>query len=120
LPALQQFAALHECAQQHVGEHPVLEEQPAQRFAVDRDVAERLGDHRGEEDGLPGEQVHLAEEPGGAMADDLVARRVEDRHLALADRDERVGLVADLEENVADGRRFLLPVLGQHVELRDR
>ena len=61
----------------------VLEEQRPQRFAVDRDVAQRLGDDRGQEDGLPGEQVHLAEEARGAVADDLVARRVEDRHLAL-------------------------------------
>ena len=36
------------------------------------------------------------------MAHDLVARVVEDRRLALEDRDERVALVADLEEDVAD------------------
>ena len=56
----------------------VLEEQLPQHFALDRDVAHRLGDDGGEEDGLAGEQVHLAEEAGGAVADDLAAgaRRV--------------------------------------------
>ena len=51
------------------------------------------------------------------MADDLVAGRVEDRRLALADRDERIGLVADLEEDVADLCGALLAVFGEHVEL---
>jgi hypothetical protein len=51
------------------------------------------------------------------VADDLVARRIEDRRLALADRDERIGLVADLEEDVADRGRLLLAVRGEHVEL---
>ena len=46
-----------------------------QLFALDRDVAHRLGHHRGEEDRLAGEQVHLAEEAGGAVADDLVSGR---------------------------------------------
>lgn len=36
------------------------------------------------------------------MPDDLVTGAVEDRCLALADRDERVTLVADLEEHIAD------------------
>jgi hypothetical protein len=43
---------------------------------------------------------------------------VEDPDLALADRDERVDLVADFEEHVADLRRPLLAMLGEHVELR--
>ena len=73
-----------------VAERAVLEQERAQRVAVDRDVAQRLRDDRGQEDGLPGEQVHLAEEARGAVADDLVAGRVEDRHLALEDRDERI------------------------------
>ena len=114
---LEQFAPLDEGGEQHVGEGAVLEEEAAQRFAVDLDVAHRLGDDRGEEDGLAGEQVHLAEEAGGAVADDLAAGRVEDRRLALADRDERVGLVADLEEHVADGSGLLLAVPGEQVEL---
>ena len=117
LDPLQHFAALDEGREQRVGEDAVLEEQAAQRLAVDRDVAHRLGHDRGEEDGLAGEQVHLAEEPGRSVADDLAAVRVEDRRLPLADRDERVGRVADLEEDVADGSGLLLAVLGEHVDL---
>ena len=115
---LQRFAALDEGGEQQVGERAVLEEQRAQRFAVDRDVAHRLGHDRGEEDRLPGEQVHLAEEAGGAVADDLVPGGVEDRRLALDDRDERVGRVADLEEHLADLRGPLLAVRGQRLDLR--
>ena len=35
---------------------------------------------------------------GSAVPDDLTAGRVEDRHLALDDRDERVAPVADAEQ----------------------
>ena len=86
----------------------VVEQQRPQLVAVDGDVAHRLRDHRGQVDGLAREQVHLAEEARGAVADDLVARRVEDRRLALEDRDERVAPVADPEEHVADLGRALL------------
>ena len=96
------LAALDEGGEQQVGERAVLEQQLPQLFAVDRDVAQRLGHDGGEEDRLPGEQVHLAEEAGGAVADDLVAGGVEYRDLALEDRDERVGRVADLEQLLAD------------------
>ena len=51
------------------------------------------------------------------MADDLVPGRVEDRRLALEDRDEGVGLVADLEQLLADRGGPLLAVLGQHCQL---
>ena len=115
---LQHFAPLDEGREQHVGEGPVLEEQVAQRQAVDRDVAHRLGDDGGEEDGLAGEQVHLADELGRAEADDLASGRVADRGLALPDRDERVGLVADFEEHLAGRRGALLAVLGEQVDLR--
>ena len=47
-------------------------------------------------------QVQLAEEAGGAVADDLVAGRIEDRHLALADGDERIGGISDPVQHVAD------------------
>jgi hypothetical protein len=90
----------------------------AQGLAVDRDVAQRLGDHGGEEDRLPGEQVHLAEEALAPVADDLAPGRVPDRDLARADRDERVGLVADLEQHLPDRGRALLPVPGEGLELR--
>jgi hypothetical protein len=113
LLALQQFAPLDEGRKQQVGERPVLEEQLAQHFAIDRDVAHRLGDDRGEEDGLTGEQVHLAEEAGGAVADDLVAGRVGDGNLALIDRDERVAGVADFEELLADRGGSLLAKRGE-------
>ncbi len=83
LLALQQLAALDEGGEQQVGEAAVIEEQLAQVLALDRDVADRLGDDGVEEDGLAGEQVHLAEEAGGPVADDLAAGRVGDHHLAL-------------------------------------
>ena len=66
----------------------------------------------------PGQQVHLAEEARGAVADDLVAGGVEDRRLALEDRDERVALVADLEQHLADRGGALLAVARERRELR--
>ena len=114
---LQKFAPLDEGGEEKVGERGVFEEQPPQDFAVDGDVAHRLGHDGGEEDGLPGEQVHLAEEAGRTVADDLVARAVEHRGLALEDRDERVGRVADLEEPLADLGGPLLALLGERREL---
>ena len=60
LPLLEHFAPLDERREQQFGERAVVEEQLPQLFAVDRDVAHRLGHDGGEEDGLPGEQVHLA------------------------------------------------------------
>ena len=99
-------------------ERAVLEQQRAQRVAVDRDVAQRLRDDRGQEDGLAGEEVHLAQEARRAVADDLAAGGVQDRDLALEDRDERVAAVADPEEHVADRRRALLAERGERRELR--
>ena len=81
--------------EQQVAERPVLEQQRPQHLALDGDVAHRLGHHGGQVDGLAGQQVQLAEEARGAVADDLVPGGVEDRRLALEDRDERVALVAD-------------------------
>ena len=54
------------------------------------------------------------------MPDDLVAGPVEDRDLALDDRDERVLLVADPEQQVADVRSPLLAELGEGRQLRRR
>jgi hypothetical protein len=51
------------------------------------------------------------------MANDLVAGAVEDRDLALEDRDERVGRIADAIENVAGLRRALLADPGESCEL---
>ena len=54
------------------------------------------------------------------MADDLVARGVQDRRLALEDRDERIASVADPEQHVTDLGGALLAVLGERLELRLR
>ena len=117
---LQRLAPGDERREHEVAERSVLEQQRAQRVAVDGDVAQRLRDDRGQEDGLPGEQVQLAEEAGGAVADDLVAGRVEDRDLALEDRDERIVRIADAEQHVADPRSPLLADRGERRELRGR
>jgi len=114
---LQAFAPLHEGGEQQVGEIAVLEQQRPQRFALDFDVAQGLADDRGEKDRLAGEEVHLAEESRGLLAHHLVVVGVENRHLALTDRDERVDLVADFEEDVADLRGPLSAMLREHVEL---
>ena len=83
LDALQRLAAGDEGREEEVAERSVVEQERAQRVAVDRDVAQRLRHDRGEEDGLTGEEVQLAEEARGAVPDDLVAGRVEDRDLAF-------------------------------------
>ena len=56
------------------------------------------------------------------MTDDLGSRGVEDRRLALDDRDQRVAAVTDLEEDVADLGAALLAVLGEQrqLSLRER
>jgi hypothetical protein len=89
-------------------------------FAIDRDVAHRLGHDGGEEDRLPGEQVHLAEEAGVAMTDDLVAGGIDHRDLPLDYRDERIALVANLKQRLADLCPPFLAVLGQRRKLRLR
>src|SRR5439155_1019526 len=117
---LERVAAAHERGGDDVAELLVVEEQATQLVAVDGDVAQALGDHRGHVDGLAGEQVQLAEEPVRAVADDLLALRVEDRRLAREDRDERIRPVADAVQNVADLGGPLLAVRPQQLELRVR
>ena len=90
LDPLERFAPGDEGRQHEVAERAVLVQQRSQRFAVDGDVMQRLDDDRGDEHRLPGKQVQLAEEAGRPVADDLVAASIEDRDLALDDRDERV------------------------------
>ena len=51
------------------------------------------------------------------MANDLVARGVLNRRLALEDGDERVVAVADVVEDLPHLRGPLGPVLGQRPEL---
>ena len=111
LDPLERFAPGDEGRQHDVAERAVLVQKRSQHFAVDGDVAQRLGDDRGDEHGLPGQQVQLAEEAGRPVADDLVAGSVEDRDLALEDRDERVVAIADAIEHVADVRCALLAEL---------
>ena len=48
----------------------------------------------------------------------LVARGIEDRDLALEDRDERIALIADAIEHIPNIRRALLAVLGEGRKLR--
>ena len=120
LDRLQRLSPGDERGQDEVAQRPVVEQQLAHHVAVDGDVAQGLGDDRGDEDGLSREQVQLAEEPGRAVADDLLAGRVDDRDLALEDRDERVPLIADAVEHVADIGRVLLTELSQGRELRVR
>jgi hypothetical protein len=86
---LQSLAAGDERRQQQIAERAVLEQQRLQHLTVEGDVAQRFRDRRGDEHRLPGEQIHLAEESRRAVLDDLVARGIGDRHLAVKDRDER-------------------------------
>ena len=111
LALLEKLAPLDERGEEQVRKRAVLEQQPPEDFAVDRDVAHRLGHDGGEEDGLSGEEIHLTEEARCTVADDLPAGAVEHRDLALDDRDERIALVADLEQLLADLGGPLLAVL---------
>ena len=106
--------------EQQVGERRVVEEQRAEDIAIDRDVAHRLRDDRRQVDGLAREQIDLAEEAGRPVPDDLVPVPVEDRRLALEDRDERVAQIANPIEDVADRGRALLTDVGERLELRSR
>ena len=103
LDALQRLPPGDEGREDEVAERSVVEQDRAQRVAVDRDVAKRLRHDRGQEDGLAGEEIQLAQETGGAVAHELVAGRIEDRNLALQDGDERIGRVSYPEENITDG-----------------
>ena len=120
LDRLQRLPPGDEGGEDEVAQRPVLEQLRAHHVAIDGDVAQRPGHLRRDEHGLAGEEVQLAEEAGRAVADDLVARRVEDRDLAVEDRDERVAPGADAVEHVAGGRRALLAELGQPRELCGR
>jgi len=120
LDALERLPAGDEGREDDVAERSVVEQERAQRVAVDRDVAERLRHDRGQEDRLPGEQVQLAEEAGGAVSDDLVAGRIEDRHLALTDGDERIDRISDAVQHVAKGRRPLFAHRREGRQLRGR
>ena len=89
-------------------------------LALDRDVAQRLRHDRSHEHGLSRQEVHLTEEAGMTVPDDLVTCRVDDRDLALQNRDERVRAVADPIEHVSDARGAFLAQPAEPCELRRR
>ena len=120
LDPLERFAPGDECRQDDVAERAVLVQERAQHLAGNGDVAQRLGDDRGDEHGLAGEQVELAEEAGRPVADDLVAGGVEDRDLALDDRHEWVVAIADPVEHLADVSGALVAEFGEPGQLRRR
>ena len=101
-----------------VAERAVLVEEREQRTALDRDVPQRLGNERVDEDGLPRQEVQLPKEARGAVPDELVPGRVDDRNLAFKDRNERIGAIADPVQQLTGRRRALLADLGQSRELR--
>lgn len=117
LHPLQRLAPGHERRQKEVAERAIVEEQRSQILSVDGDVPEGPGDDRRQVDRLPGQQVHLAEELRLAVADDLVVCGVEDRHLALEDRDQGIALIADAKQHVADACCPLLTMLGERRQL---
>ncbi len=90
LHALQRLAPGDERGEEQVAERAVLVQELAQRGALDRDVPQRLDHERVDEDRLPRQEVQLAEEARGAVPDELVPGRVDDRDLAFEDRDERI------------------------------
>ena len=120
LDALQRLPPGDERRQHEIAERPVIEKQRTQRVTVDCDIAERLGHERGQEDGLPREEVQLTKKAGRTVPDDLVAGRVENRHLALDDRDKRIRRIPDLEQHLAHARRPLLTQAGKRRHLRGR
>ena len=113
LHALQRLAPGDERGEEQVAERAVLVEERAQRAALDRDVPQRLDHERVDEDRLPRQEVQLPEEAGGAVPDELVPGRVDDRDLSFEDRDERVRPIADPVQQLTDGRRALLADLGE-------
>jgi hypothetical protein len=120
LHPLQRLTPRHERRQKKVAERTVVEEQRPQRVALDGDVAEWLGDDRGQKDRLPRQKVHLAQEFRLAVADDLVVRSIEDRYFAFQDRDQGIPLIADAIQHITDGRGSLLAMLGERRQLRRR
>jgi hypothetical protein len=120
LDALERFPTGNERGQDDVAERSVVEQNRAERVATDRNVAKRLRNDSGEEDGLAGEKIHLPQEAGGAVAYDLVSGGIEDRNLALHDRDEWIGRVSYPEENITDRSRALFAKRSQGGELRFR
>ena len=117
---LERLAPRDERREQQVAERPVVEQQLPQRVPVDGDVAQGLRDFCGQEGALPRQQVQLAEEVRPSLPHDLVAGAVQQRDLALENRDERVVIVAHLEEDIPHVGGALFPTLADLCELRGR
>jgi hypothetical protein len=120
LALLEQLTPLDKRGQQQVGERAVLEKKTPEHVTIDGYVAHRLGHDCGQKGRLPREQVHFPEEARSAVADNLLTRGIGHRDLALDYRHERVILVADLDQLLADLGGPLLTRLGKHRELRAR
>jgi hypothetical protein len=69
---------------------------------------QRLRNDCGQQHGLPGQQVHFAEESRRAMADEFLPASVNDCHLPFANCDEGIGRISDAKEHIADIRGELL------------
>ena len=111
--ALQRLTAVDEGRKKQVAERAVLVQQRAQRGALDCDVPQRLRHERVDEHRLPGQEVQLTEESRGTVPHEVVAGRVDDRHLAFQDRDERIGAIPDPIQQLTHRRRALLADLGE-------
>jgi hypothetical protein len=101
-----------------VGQPRVLEQQRSEGVGVNRDVAHGLGRRRRDQDGLSREQIQLAQKARASVADDLGAGSIDDRDLALDDRDERNAPVADAIQRLPSVRGPLFPQLGEFGQLR--
>jgi ParB-like chromosome segregation protein Spo0J len=110
--ALQRLSSGDERREQEVAQRPVLVEELAQCRTLDGDVLEWLGYEGVDEDRLPRQEVQLPEEPGRAVPDELVPGCVNDGDFSLADRNERISLIANLVEQVTGRRGTLLADLG--------
>ena len=104
LHPLQRLAPGDEGREHQIAERPVFVQQGSQHVAIDGDVPQRLGHDRRQERRLSGEEAQFAEELRLPVAHDLVAARVEDRHLTLEYRDERITRVADTKQGLAHVR----------------
>ena len=113
LHGLQRLPPGDERGEEQVAERAVLVQKRAQRGTLDRDVPQRLGHERADEDGLSGQEVQLPEEARGAMPDQVVPGRVDDRDLSFQDRNERIDPIADPVQQLTDRSRALLADLGE-------
>ena len=85
--------------------------------AIDGDVAHRLVATAVRNTVCPERRFISPRNPDGAVTDDLVAGGILDRGLSLEDRHQRVGGVADLEQDLAGLGRSFLADLGERLEL---